>query len=164
MPLIKNRRPARDAWQLESDAGVIPEEGDVIVSLATWREHAATLIARGNKLGLVLCSDDEIEDALDALPHVGLIALHFNAFNDGRGYSQANLLRRRFGFRGELRATGQLLPDQMRELERCGFDSVQFPDDTFLDVALANYNQIGVVLQPARDGELVFRRRFAAGP
>ncbi|MDH3453456.1 MAG: DUF934 domain-containing protein, partial [Gammaproteobacteria bacterium] len=103
---------------------------------------------------------DAIEDALDALPHAALIALHFEAFNDGRGLTQASLLRRRFGFRGELRATGELLPVQLRELERCGFDSVEFADAANVATALATYQVIDVTLQPAADGELVIPAKF----
>jgi uncharacterized protein (DUF934 family) len=161
MPLIKNRRLAHDAWQLEPQSGPLPDSDDLIVSLATWREHATTLVAREGRLGLVLESDEAIEGARDALPHVELVALHFKTFRDGRGFTQANLLRRVYGFRGELRATGELLPDQLRELERCGFDSVDIADADHVDTALANYDEIDVMLQPADDGELVFRRRFA---
>lgn len=162
MPLIRNRRLAQDAWRPEPSDGALPEDGDLIVSLATWEAQAPALIARRGRLGLELGGDDALERAVDALPHVALIALHFRAFNDGRGFTQASLLRRRYGFRGELRATGELLPDQMRELERCGFDSVEFADTARVDAALASYHDIDVVLQPARDGELVFRRRLPA--
>lgn len=160
MPLIRHRALAHDAWQPEPD-GPLPDQGDVIVSLARWRREAGLLTDRRGRLGLQLSGDEPLQDALDALPHVALVVLRFNAFNDGRGYTQASLLRRRFRYRGELRAAGELLPDQLRELERCGVDSVVFDDAGALDVALRNYDEIDVVLQPAEDGELVFRRRAA---
>ena len=58
-----------------------------------------------------------------SLDGVTRIDLHFPKFTDGRAYSQAFLLRRRLGFKGEIRATGDVLVDQLVQMQRCGFDS-----------------------------------------
>ena len=65
------------------------------------------------------------EDARKLLPHLGRIALievSFPAYGDGRGYSSARILREE-GYQGELRATGDVLLDQLSHMRRCGFDA-----------------------------------------
>jgi len=70
-----------------------------------------------------------------ALDGVTRIDLNFPKFTDGRAYSQAFLLRRRLGFRGELRATGDVLVDQLQLMQRSGFDSAVLRADQSLDSA-----------------------------
>ena len=70
-----------------------------------------------------------------ALESVARIDLKFPKFTDGRAYSQAYLLRRRLGFKGELRATGDVLVDQLQQMQRCGFDSAVLRADQSLDSA-----------------------------
>ncbi len=65
-----------------------------------------------------------------SLEGIARIDLHFPKFTDGRAYSQAFLLRRRLGFTGEIRATGEVLVDQLVQLQRSGFDSAVLPHDT----------------------------------
>lgn len=57
------------------------------------------------------------------LQDIERIDLHFPKFTDGRAYSQAFLLRRRLGFKGDIRATGDVLIDQLVQMERTGFSS-----------------------------------------
>ncbi len=94
------------------------------------------------------------------LGHLALVALDFPKFRDGRAYSQARQLRENYGFRGTLRATGDVLRDQFHFLVRAGFDSfeVKKPADArvFAEV-LARYS---VFYQPSADGrEPALRRR-----
>lgn len=70
-----------------------------------------------------------------ALAGVGQIDLHFPKFTDGRAFSQAYLLRRRLGFQGEIRATGDVLVDQLAQMQRSGFDVAVLRADQDLDVA-----------------------------
>lgn len=69
------------------------------------------------------------------LDDVDRVELQFPKFTDGRAYSQAFLLRRRLGFQGELRATGDVLVDQLQLLQRCGFDSAVLRADQDLAIA-----------------------------
>jgi uncharacterized protein (DUF934 family) len=80
-------------------------------------EHAVTL-----------ANDGEILDLLPRLHQLTLIALQFPKWTDGRAYSQARLLRARYRWRGELRATGEVLVDMLPLLERTGFDAVQLAE------------------------------------
>lgn len=93
-------------------------------------------------------------EGLAALPAsldgIEAIALRFESYRDGRAYSIARLLREQYGFRGELRAIGDILPDQLRELERVGFDSVEI-DDVRAESALACAGIVTEHAQPALD-------------
>ena len=70
-----------------------------------------------------LANDADPHTLKDQLAQIERIDLHFPAFTDGRAYSQAFLLRRRLGFAGELRATGDVLIDQLVQMQRTGFSS-----------------------------------------
>jgi uncharacterized protein (DUF934 family) len=96
------------------------------------------------------------EDARALLPHLDRIALvevSFPSFRDGRGYSAARILREA-GYKGELRAQGDVLVDQMLFMKRCGFDSFAPEaeiDATTLEAALTRYDH---VYQKAADGQV----------
>ena len=76
-----------------------------------------------------------------SLDGVTRIDLHFPKFTDGRAYSQAFLLRRRLGFTGEIRATGDVLIDQLVQMERTGFDVAVLREDQNLDFAKAQFDR-----------------------
>lgn len=89
------------------------------------------------------------------------IDLHFPKFTDGRAYSQAFLLRRRLGFTGEIRATGDVLIDQLVQMERTGFDVAVLREDQNIDFAQRQFDRYrgfyqgdAVTVQPvfAREG------------
>ncbi|CAN1560149.1 Uncharacterised conserved protein UCP030820 [Burkholderiaceae bacterium] len=72
-------------------------------------------------------------DALSQnLQGVQIIELHFPSFTDGRAFSQALMLRRRCGFKGDIRATGDVLVDQLQQMQRCGFSSAVLRADQSL--------------------------------
>lgn len=123
MALLRNGRPATDAWTHAADDETLPA-GPATVSLARWQAERTSLLERNAPLGLRLQPADEPEAIGDDVGRFGLICVDFPSFTDGRGYSQARLLRERLGYRGELRATGDVLRDQFLFLHRCGFDSV----------------------------------------
>ena len=84
---------------------------------------------------LVLGNDADVETIVDELPRLASIALVFPKWTDGRAYSQARLLRARYRFRGEIRATGEVLADMMPLLERTGFDAAALRADQLQTVA-----------------------------
>ncbi len=103
---------------------------------------------------LVLANDAEAAQA--SLEGVSRIDLHFPKFSDGRAYSQAFLLRRRLGFAGEIRATGDVLVDQLVQMQRTGFTSAVLRADQNLDSARRQFAQFAryyqgdaVTVQPA---------------
>ncbi|KND55685.1 Oxidoreductase probably involved in sulfite reduction [Candidatus Paraburkholderia kirkii] len=79
--------------------------------------------AEANQHVARLANDDDPLSLGDRLATLSRIELHFPHFTDGRAYSQAYLLRRRMGFKGDLRATGDVLIDQLVQMERTGFSS-----------------------------------------
>lgn len=83
------------------------------------------------------------DDALEGLKLDGVtrIQLDFPKFSDGRAFSQALLLRRRLGFNGEIRATGDVLVDQLVQMQRSGFDSAVLRADQDLAVAQRQFNR-----------------------
>ena len=129
---------------LYSEAGGLPATY-VPLSFADWQQ-------RLEWPAVALANTDPVEDLA---PHVGrlrLIVLDFPKFSDGRAYSQARLLRGRMGYRGELRATGGVLQDQIAFMLRCGFDSFESEQKGF-DEALARARTLfSVVYQPTEDG------------
>ncbi|HEV7822937.1 MAG TPA: DUF934 domain-containing protein, partial [Burkholderiales bacterium] len=101
---------------------------------------------------------DELAPWLDKL---ALVALVFPKFQDGRAYSQARILRERQGFRGELRATGQVLRDQFVFMQRAGFDSFEVKKEADAKVFGTVSKRYSVFYQPTGDGRLTaFRQRL----
>jgi uncharacterized protein (DUF934 family) len=96
---------------------------------------------------------------LHALDQISLIVVNFPVFTDGRGFSYARTLREA-GYKGELRAGGHFIRDQLTYLKRCGFDAFQFEDDSVLEHALASLSDFSEYYQAAVDQPLpLFRRR-----
>lgn len=157
MGLIRNRQVEQDTWRMLQAEEPIPEQGDVIVPLAVWRERSRELSARDGLTGVWLAPADDPAD-IGSLP--ALIAVHFPAFTDGRGYSTARLLRQRHGFAGELRATGDILRDQLYELARCGFDSFLLREDQDPVEALRAFDDFSDAYQSAADQGALFEKRF----
>jgi uncharacterized protein (DUF934 family) len=157
MSLIRAGKVVADAFVDASGAEVIPESGPVIVSLEQWQAQRDALLARGTPLGLRLRSDQSpelIADELAADPaRFALIALEFPKFRDGRAYSYARLLRERYGFKGELRAVGDVLMEQLFFMLRTGFDAFdlqQSPDPVAaFQTAMSDFS---VWYQPTGDG------------
>ena len=95
-----------------------PAEGGLAITpLEAWAPEAGE--------GLLLEPTDEPEARFTRAP---LIAINFPAFNDGRGLSLAVLLRTRYDYAGELRAVGDVHPDVIHYMKRCGFDTFQMPE------------------------------------
>ena len=96
---------------------------------------------------------------LDHLAEIELVAINFPSFTDGRGFSYARELRE-CGYKGELRAVGAFIRDQLHYLKRCGFNAFQLDDDTQLEEALSSLDAFSEHYQAASDvTEPLFRRR-----
>jgi uncharacterized protein (DUF934 family) len=148
MPLIKDGAEIADAWTFVADGAVLPETGKVCVSLARFLE-----LKRGGENGPLpdgvrLGPADEVREIVPYLAELSLIEIDFPRYTDGRGYSQAQLLRRRHGYEGELRAVGHVLRDQIFYMHRSGFDAYATRRATLSEVQAA-LAEISVVYQPA---------------
>jgi uncharacterized protein (DUF934 family) len=152
MALVKNGELFASSFVDASSAEAIPPAGPVIVSLDQWKTHRDELLKRGTPLGVRLHSDQPPELIAADLPHFAVVALEFPKFRDGRAYSYARLLRERYGFKGELRAVGEVLLEQLFFMLRTGFDVFDIQSaDPLKDyrTALADFS---VWYQPTADG------------
>ena len=158
MRVIKDRKIIDDGWTLLAPDAPIPPSGDVIVSVAQWTAHIAAPSERSGQLGVVLHSD-ELPEQIQHLDRLPLIAIDFPKFGDGRGYTSARLLRQRFGYKGELRAVGDVLRDQLFYMARCGIDSFALKAGKDIEGALAAFDDFSVAYQAAADDPRPLFRR-----
>jgi uncharacterized protein (DUF934 family) len=107
------------------------------------------------------------DDPATLAPHVGrldLVAIRFPTFGDGRGYSIATLLRRRYGYAGELRAVGDVLVDQLFALKRVGFTSFAVRPDQDRARAVQALATFSDAYQASVDQPLPLFRRHVRPP
>lgn len=125
----------------------------VLIALpyADWRQ-------RPQWPAVALANTDPVEDLVLHVGELRLITLHFPKFSDGRAYSQARLLRGRLGYEGELRATGNVLQDQLPFMLRCGFDSFESEQKGFAEALAKARRLFSVVYQPTEDGRATAAR------
>jgi uncharacterized protein (DUF934 family) len=154
--LIKQHEVIVDSWRYADEE---PQAASVIVPWARWSEERAQWLASGKRLGVRIGPADKVEALAADLPSLQLVAVEFGGLAEGRGYSQAHLLRRRYRFADELRAVGNIQRDQLFYMARCGFDVFELPADTDFDVALTAFKDFSVAYQPAIDVGVQPRRR-----
>jgi uncharacterized protein (DUF934 family) len=128
MALWKNGAFAQDTWRKIAEGEDAPPAGHVILPLDWWLQERRSFDGSNAPIGLWVEPGAKIEDYADDIHRFAVIALSFPKFNDGRSFSTARLLRERYGFRGELRAVGDVLVDQIQMMERCGFDAFEVSD------------------------------------
>jgi uncharacterized protein (DUF934 family) len=172
--VIRGRKVEPDAWQT---AGLDPAEdlaalpaGPVIVPLKLWKDRAGELLARTDPIGVWLAAGEDPAKLAPALSRLeprasrlSVIAVHFPRFGDGRGYSTGALLRTRYGWRGELRAFGDIGRDHLPALARCGFDAFRLPAQRDPEDALAAFDDFSFAYQGAVDDPVpLFRKRALA--
>ncbi len=151
MPLIENGKIIEDRFVRVGDDEALPEGAAVLIGVDRFLRDAETLKGRQAPVGVIWPNDRPIAEIAPYLDRLSLIALVFPIFRDGRAYSQARLLRERLGWRGPLRATGNVLRDQFLLMERSGFDqieAVKAADADAFDEAVHRYT---VFYQPATD-------------
>src|SRR5579864_8605887 len=156
--ILRRREIVRDDWAYRGEDA--PEGTPLIVPLAELRAGRKAL---GLPLGVLLAPADAVEELAAELPHLALVAVEFPNVGDGRGFSQARLLRTRLGFRGELRAIGAgVRQDLIFLMVRCGFDSFELAPGQTVDSALRAYERYTVSYQPGAALESITRQRFGA--
>ncbi len=121
MQVIKNNQLIENHWTfLDDNAPVVA--GNICVSLARWNAEKAELSKHAGNLGVRLLTTDDITSLGADLDLFALVELDVLDFADGRSFSQAYLLRNRYGFQGEIRAVGKYLADQAFYFSRVGVD------------------------------------------
>lgn len=164
MPTFKDGQLVEDSYVFVNSKEEIPDSGKIVVALGKFLEITEELVTRQGQWGIRLNVDSEPELLTPWLEQVNYIEVTFPKFSDGRGYSTAQLLRRRLGYRGELRAVGDIGLDQVGYLQRSGFDSFNFESFDFQAVTQA-LSAFSNVYQPAADQTIpIFKKRLARSP
>jgi uncharacterized protein (DUF934 family) len=146
MPLLKNNVFVADDYISVSDDEPLPVGGKFIVSFARLQRDWDEIACDPAVIGVRVANTEHAEGAMDYLSKVDLIVLSFPAFSDGRSYSLARALRLD-GYRGELRAEGNILPDQLQLMRQVGFDSFVVSDRFPLQVWQAAGQQMSLAYQ-----------------
>ena len=162
--LIKSGAIVTDSYQVaEPVDGVLTlPAGDVLVSLETLQAHREQVLGHAGRKGVQIKPDQFAEAIADVVHQLDLVAVEFPAFADGRGYSTAYLLRTRYGYKGELRAVGDVFKDTLFYQSRVGFDAFAIRDDKDAEVALKGLQNFHEVYHASADQPSpLFLRRSA---
>jgi uncharacterized protein (DUF934 family) len=155
--LLRDRHIVVDEWLYLAEAAA-DASAPLIVTFAQWQMEPDTWIGRGSPLGVVLSPAHHVEQLAPDLEYFALIAAEFSGPSEGRGYTQARLLRERWNFKGELRATGYVRRDQLFFMARCGFNSFELPEADLEDAHTA-FSTFSAAYQPSNDSGLAVKLR-----
>ncbi len=157
--LINDKSILDDTWAFISNAEEPLPLGNVIIPAPYWLANKESLLARTD-VGVWFDSAAELNEYLPLINELPLIAINFTAFANGRGYSLARLIKERTDFKGELRAIGDVLLDQLFYMKRCGFDTYQLKTGLDAKKALNFFTTFSDPYQLANDlPSPLFRRK-----
>ncbi|MDR2506495.1 MAG: DUF934 domain-containing protein [Candidatus Accumulibacter sp.] len=166
--IIKNGQIVDDAWQvLRLKTDQPPESIELppdaaLFPVSVWKTRKPELLARLETTGVWLASHETPEDIAEDIAKFRIIGIDFPKFSDGRGYSSARLLRERFRFKGEIRAIGDVLRDQLFLMKRCGIDAYAIRPGKDVHAALAGLRGFSETYQGDVDQPRpLFLRRYA---
>ena len=133
MIILNKDKPQKNEYTFwdESEKITSINKKKVILTKSLWIQKGQLL--KKNKIisGIRLNSDESIDEITDDILYFSLVQFNFLSFKDGRPFSIAKTLRKKFNFKNEIRASGHILPDQYIFLIRCGFDTVEIEDEAF---------------------------------
>lgn len=156
--LIKQREVVVDEWR-SAEEDPLGRGRALILPFARWKEERDRWWLWDGRLGVRLGPTDPVAALEHDFLRIGLVAIEFSGLSEGRGYSQAQMLRKRHKFTGELRAVGNIQRDQLYFMARCGFDAFELPDTANIAEALAAFDDFTVAYQPAVDAGVAPLRR-----
>ncbi len=163
--LIKNGELVNDPWTLLREATgpevlkIVPGK-NFIVPLNFWKLYRSEMDDYAGAFALWLDSHENVADIGEALHDLPLIALNFPAFSDGRAYTNARELREFYEYKGEIRAIGDVLRDQLYYMMRCGFDAFEIRHDQDPESCLKAFSDFQTGYQASIDQpQPLFRRR-----
>jgi len=146
MQIIKDKQIIDDTWSYIADDAEL-KAGDISVSLIRWKQDKQQLLAHVGKLGVRIGPADSVDDIAPDLKDIQLIELDFPDFADGRLFSHAWLLRGRYDYQGEIRATGHYMPDQVFYLSRVGVNAFKPEKTEDMPIILSHLNDFTVKYQ-----------------
>jgi uncharacterized protein (DUF934 family) len=159
--LIKGRVPATNPWAVAGAPGS-EAASHLLLPLAEYIKALEAGEPVDRRAPLLQAANHDVSPLLPFLPRTPLVAIEFTSTGDGRGFTQARLLRERHGYQGELRAVGKIRADQMFFLARCGFDAFELLDEEDVATAVAQLDRFSVAYQTG-SGVLTHPRRRAGG-
>jgi uncharacterized protein (DUF934 family) len=151
---------ANDPWQIlaPDHSGDLPPES--LLPVALWIELGAELSQATAELGVYIQENEDLNGLIDYLPTMAVVAFQFGKIADGRAFSYARQLREQLGYRGEIRAIGDFMPDQVGYLERCGFNAFACRSASEQQTALLIRAALPVNYQAdVQERQPLFRRR-----
>jgi uncharacterized protein (DUF934 family) len=151
MPLIKDGEFVADRFLFIPEGHAFPEDCGVMVTLARFQSERDTLLAHHRPVAVRLAANENPEVLKNDLPEIEAIALEFPVFKDGRSFSWARMLRERFGYKGEIRAVGHFLYDQLAFLVRVCFDAFEVRQDFRIEDFNRAMGEMTYVYQPSVD-------------
>ena len=158
--MLSHGAVAEDNWTvLQMPVETIPQ-GNILLPLKYWLEQSAELDGQAGLVGVWLDSDEEVEALADDLAQLPVVALNFPKFVDGRGFSSARLLRDRYDYKGEIRAIGNVIQDQLFMLQRCGFSQFCLADNVDLEAAAKSLSDFSDSYQTAADQDQPLFKRL----
>ncbi len=151
--------PAEDIFvtvgEEDGTPAAIPGNGPVVLSLARFKEEGDALLNAGREVGVRIASNEAVEDLAYDLPRLALVALEFPKFRDGRAFTSAHLLRERLGYKGEVRAVGDVFREQAAFMVRCGFDAFEPSDGSSAEAWGAAAGRFRHVYQRSADARVL---------
>lgn len=170
MSIVRDRKVVEDDFTKLDATAPIPASGKIIVPLERWKLEKEALKARGN-VGVAIPQALDVGELKDDLPHLAAIVVSLVFIKpkpeggltfDGRAYSQARLLRDRYGYKGEIRAVGDIFRDTIFALDRCGVNAIEPKSGLTPQEALKAFGDFSMAYQTASDGQpSIFRRRLS---
>ena len=129
MTLLSLNGTVAGDWSVLNAEDTAPEGATVAVPLARFTEESEDFFATAGRVGVLLSTDADYNDLAPLVNKLAFVVINFLAFTDGRGFSLAVRLRKDLGFKGEIRATGHVIPDQALFLMRAGFDTADIAEE-----------------------------------
>jgi len=159
--IIKNNAVIDNDWTIVTDpAANILTKNKIVMPMSLWNKNIPAINEHKESIGLLINHDDDLSQFQGNYADLIFIVVLFPAFSDGRGFSIGNLLRDRYGFKGELRAKGNIIRDQLYYLKRCGFDSFEFDSAVDLEAAKKSLDDFKNDYQiSSNQPQPLFRRR-----
>lgn len=156
--ILRQRELEADPWRYPGEAGVGPR----VLAWAELLAMSSEGLAKDPLLGVRLGPTDEVERLAPFVAQLSLIVVHFEQNGDGRGFTQGQMLRQRYHYAAQLRASGAIGRDHLFLLARCGFDAFEFDPAEDPHAALRHLDQFSVAYQSAA-GTLVQPRQRPTG-
>lgn len=158
--VILDGRIAANEWLSLADDAALPAAGKVIVSLKRFRAECAALDASALAVGVRIPNTEDVATLAQELAGQPLIAVEIPKMADGRAYSQARVLRERYAYRGEIRAQGDVLHDQLLHMSRCGINAFELRADQDAQDCVRAFSDYDLAYQRGADAiETVWQRR-----